>query len=103
MSIEEDFKAVIEAHQSEIYEAVARARAALEEATDLSDKYGIPFHSSISPLGQEYQPKSYDKLWNNDAWRQERDTKDDSEDDLFTQVTGDYPGEYDGWQHSAVC
>ncbi len=103
MSIEEDFKAVIEAHTGEINAALRRAVEALDEATDLADKYGIPFYSNISMLGQTYQPKSYDKLWNNEAWRQERDTKDDSEDDLFTQVTGDYPGEYDGWQHSAVC
>ncbi len=93
MSIEEEFKAVLEAHRGEIDVQLEKASKSLRKACAIADKYGIPFYSNISFISQCYQPESFDVI------RQGLE----SEDVDIYDILEDGWGECDGWQHSAVC
>lgn len=73
--------------QPKIQAKLDKAQKALDEAVELADEYQIPFYAHISPLGQAYRPEGLSQ----------RDI------DLVNQEFDEYIGEYDGWQHSAVC
>ncbi len=75
--------------KEEIKKHLEDASNALSEAEKLSEQYGVPFHSYISFLGQEYTPMSMEKIWGKDY--QETLKEVDSFQD------------YSGWEHSAVC
>lgn len=90
--LEAEFKKVVEAHQSKIDEQLAIAAKAIAKAEKISEKYGIPFYSGVSPLSQPYYPSSFS-------------TKFGGLDSGFvSDITGTY-NEYDseGWRHSSVC
>jgi hypothetical protein len=90
--LEAEFKKVVKAHQSKIDEQLAIAAKAIAKAEKISEKYGIPFHSSVSPLSQPYWPSSFSTKFGG------------LDSDFVSDITGTY-NEYDseGWRHSAVC
>ena len=69
---------------------LAIAGKALDEAEQIAEENGISFSSGISPLGQSYIASTVKEKW------------PDVDSELIYSVTEAY-GEYDGWQHSAVC
>lgn len=69
---------------------LAIAEQAIDEAVAIAEEHGISFSAGVSPLGQSYMAASADEKWP-DVSRRFRD-----------EITEAY-GEYDGWQHSAVC
>lgn len=105
MSILEDFKKVYDERIGEIRAADKKAVAAVHDVEALCDKYGIPYHASVTPLSQVYHPNTYSTLWNNDTWRAEREADPDLEDIELMEAAGcdGWPGEYEGWQHSSIC
>lgn len=91
--LEKQFKAVYDEHIQEINVHLEKASEELQKAVKISEKYGIPFGTNISFLGQNYTPRSLEKKWK------------DLDQDIIQEVS-DYEisfNEYDGWQHSAVC
>lgn len=108
MSLEEDFRKVYE-------EATARMQAKEDEALKLvreieaiAEETGIPFSACLSPLSQTFQPNSFHEKWGetlNEELEKERTWGSGGtyKVAIFEAVTGDSPGEYEGWQHSAVC
>lgn len=81
--------AVSDAHKR-IDEKMSVAWAALNEAVKISEETGIPFSAGVSPLSQSYIPESLHEKF------------PDVDRDFYSDITGAW-GEYDGWQHSAVC
>lgn len=90
MSLEDDFKKAVEDNVILIEAKLSQASALLDEAIAISEEHGIPFYASVSELGQQYTPASFKKLWG-------------KVDDKVLEDLDVYPGEYDGWTHSAVC
>jgi hypothetical protein len=90
--LEEEFKAALKIAKDKINAKLAEAMDALVEAENISEEYGIPFHSNISPLSQTYTPASYKKKFGDIP---------DIVDELSNWDNA--PGEYEGWEHSAVC
>lgn len=89
--LEKEFEAAQKIAITKIDEKLSIASAAIAEATKISEEYGIPFSSWVSPLGQAYTPTSY------------QDKFGDLDPDFVSEVADCYPGDYDGWEHSAVC
>ncbi len=90
--LEEEFRSIVEEHQIEIDLKLSEASKALAEAEALSEKYGIPFDSSVSRLGQGYTPVSFQDKFA--ALNRE----------FVYEVCGASTDNYsEGWQHSAVC
>lgn len=88
--VERSFRLAIEDAHKRIFEKMATARAALQEAVKISEETGIPFRAGVSPLSQSYIPNSLgDKFPDIDR--------------SFVHDIAEAYGEYDGWQHSAVC
>lgn len=87
--LEEEFKKTQELAEQEIDAALSKAHTALKEAMAISEKYGVPFYASISPLGQGYRPSSFEEKWGEIL-------------DELREYDICLP-EYEGWQHSAVC
>lgn len=54
--------------KSEVYDLIQEkldlSRKYLSEAEEISEKYGIPFYSEISPLSQAYIPESFEDVFN---------------------------------------
>lgn len=88
--IEREFRKAAPDVLEQIYKHVAEAHEALDKAVSLSEKHGIPFDSSISPLSQSYKPNSFGEKYEGVS------------DNIISAVT-DCSAEYEGWQHSAVC
>lgn len=92
--LEMEFRQVYKEHHDEIKKLVKEADALLDKAVALSERYGIPFDSSVSHICQSYYPQSLTKRWK------------DLSQDFVEEVSGTYAGEYNygyGWEHSAVC
>jgi cell division protein FtsI/penicillin-binding protein 2 len=92
INLEDEFKVVCNSHMAEIEAKLDIAQAALQEAIDLSDKYGIPFYSNVSQLGQPYTPPSFYQKF------------PDLDGELAYNLTSVsiYNGNY-GWQTSSLC
>lgn len=88
LKLETEFEALYNKHVKKIEEQLNIAAKAISKAEELSEKYGIPFYAGVSPLSQSYTPGSLDE---------------DLDKDFISDLTGIYPGEYEGWEHSAVC
>jgi hypothetical protein len=88
--MERSFRLACLEAQERIEEKLRAAMAALREAEKIADEAGIPFSAGISPLSQSYIPSSLEEKFPN------------VDRDFINDITGSY-GEYDGWQHSAVC
>lgn len=90
--LEREFRTEANAHLSEIINLAEQASKILSKAVDLSEKYGIPFDSPVSFLGQSYFPTSFSSRWS------------DVSNDLvysITKASSEYSNE--GWEHSDVC
>lgn len=73
-----------------IDEKLSIAAKAIEEAEAIAEEHGVSFSAGVSPLGQSYMAASASEKW------------PDLSKEFMNEVTDSY-GEYDGWQHSAVC
>lgn len=94
-TLEEEFEQLVNDHKAEIQAKVAEASKALQEAVELSKKYGIPFRPHVSFLGNSYYPQSF-----YDGKFAELDSE------VVSDLTGawtNYDSGYAGWEHSAVC
>lgn len=93
-SLEEEFRDLYNAHIEEIMEEINKASAALKKAVALSEKYGVPFNSSIYWVSNNYIPKSYteSKFKGLEAEVLEE----------IAQVYNEY-GVSQGWEHSEFC
>lgn len=74
-----------------IDEQIEIAEKAIAQAVKISEQYGVPFYSGITPLGMGYRPITYDEKFG------ELDSNR-----LYALAHTDLP-EYEGWQHSDVC
>lgn len=88
--IERQYRIACADAQRRIDEKLAIASAALDEAVAISEETGVPFSAYISPLSQSYLPNSFSE-------------KFPELDSLFANDLAGAYGEYEGWQHSAVC
>jgi hypothetical protein len=88
--MERAFRLALDDAQNRINEKLRIARAALDEAVEISEETGIPFSAGVSPLSQSYIPNSLSEKF------------PDVDRDFYSEVAGAW-GEYEGWQHSAVC
>lgn len=69
-TLEEQFTDAVNAAMPEITKHLEDARAALNKAIDVANKYGVPFASSISELSQSYFPSSfYSTFWERERSR----------------------------------
>ena len=88
--IERAFRLAMYEAQERIDAKMSEARKALDEAVKISEETGIPFSAGISPLSQSYIPNSLSD-------------KFPELDKSFAYEVAEAYGEYEGWQHSAVC
>ncbi len=88
--IEREFRLTFDSAQKRIDEKLAIASAALDEAVAISEETGVPFSAYISPLSQSYLPNSFSEKF------------PELDSSFANEMAGAY-GEYEGWQHSAVC
>lgn len=94
LALEAEFEKVLEKASAAIDAELAEAQKHLDKAVKLSEKYGVPFHTGISPLGNTYTPDSFQEKFGG------------LDSDFVYDTTGTYDSEnyqYGGWQHSAVC
>ncbi len=88
--VERSFRLAVKDAQARIDEKMSEAYAAVEAAVKISEETGVPFSAGVSPLSQSYIPNSLsDKFPGVDR-------------EFYSEVADAY-GEYEGWQHSAVC
>lgn len=87
--LEREYRKTCYSVTAQINEKLLLAHKYLYEAETLSEKFGVPFHSSISPLSQNYKPLSLELEFS--------DYRELSKS--ITEVDSDY----DGWEHSQVC
>jgi len=90
--LEKEFSELAKAAHAEIKEKLDEALKSLKEAEEISNKYGIPFESYISPHNNVFVPSSFkDKL--NEYLNVER----------VNNLLGLYLDEYFyyGWAHSS--
>lgn len=97
--LEKEFKEAVEKATEEIDKYLKEASEALEKAVEVSEKYGIPFYTDVSPIGQSYRPESFEKKWS----KLIKDDEDEIDEEQIYDLLGDYLPEYEGWQHSMVC
>lgn len=86
--LEREFRLNVATAQKLIDAKMAEADAAIDEAVKIAEQYGVSFSASVSPLSQTYKvalPEKYEEL----------------DSDFVNDLTA--YGEYEGWQHSAVC
>ena len=94
--LELEFKALVESVGEEIEAKLKQAKALVREAEKLSDKYGIPFFSSVSILGENYIPESFQQKF--------RALKPEDVADITGVPAEEIAQSYStGWNHSAVC
>jgi hypothetical protein len=90
--LEREFRTEANAHLNEIFVKANAASDLLAEAVALSEKYGIPFQSPVSFLGQSYFPNTF---------KQKYKGVDTSFVYSVTYASSEYG--YGGWEHSDVC
>lgn len=87
---EREFRLALSDAQARIDAEMNKAWAALEAAVKISEETGIPFSAGVSPLSQSYIPNSLSEKFPG------------VDREFYSELAGAY-GEYEGWQHSAVC
>jgi hypothetical protein len=87
--LERQFRVLNNTASIEIESKLDEARKALRDATDISEKYGVPFGTSISFIYNEYIPNSFNK--------------GDLDQEFINSVTDTY-NEFDcaGWRYSSA-
>lgn len=90
---ERQFRMVALVAKEKIEAKLAEASKALDEAEEIAEEYGVPFHSGISPLSQSYFPTTTSEKF------------PDVDSDFINEISDAYHSDYggEGWQHSAVC
>jgi hypothetical protein len=88
--LERQFRLMAASVTEQIETELAVASAALDRAVALSEKHGVPFYASVSPLGQAYRPGGTDPAF-------------EDIDSEFIRSVISVNAEYEGWQHSDVC
>lgn len=88
--MERTYRLAVKDAQRRMNEKMSQASALLDEAVAISEETGIPLDAGISPLSQSYIPGSMTEKW------------PDVDRGFMNDLANAY-GEYDGWQHSAVC
>jgi len=90
--LERDFRKTFHYADQLIQAKLDEASAAINEAVKIAERYGVPFHTHVSPLSNEYHPRSLGK-------------KFPKLDHDFMQNVSDTYNEYEstGWKRSAVC
>ena len=88
--MERQFRLAVSDAQSRIDAEMDKAWAAIRAAVAISEETGIPFSASVSPLSQSYIPDSLSSKFPG------------VDREFYSEIAGAY-GEYEGWQHSAVC
>jgi len=89
--LEREFQKVVEKASAKIEEQIKIARQAIDKAVKISEKYGVPFYSGITPLGMSYTPSSFFEKF-------DELSSEFVEDKLWFSVS-----EYEGWEHSSIC
>lgn len=93
LEVEREFRKTTHRVGAQIQAKLAIAAKALDEAEELSEEFGIPFSSGISPLSQSYYPTTTSELY--------KGLSSEFIDEIADVYHADYGEE--GWQHSAVC
>lgn len=93
--LEKEFEALVSSIGKEIELKISQAEQLIKEATDLADRFGIPFKTSILVDQRSfYVPKSFG----------ERFAKLDKEFAMELTEIGQYRlGLANGWHHSQIC
>lgn len=89
-AVEREFRLAMAGAQARIDAEMDKAWAAIQAAVKISEETGIPFSAGVSPLSQSYIPNSLQEKF------------PDIDREFYSEISGAY-GEYEGWQHSAVC
>lgn len=110
---EKEFKTAQKLIVPKVKEQLKIAREALNKIQKLSEKVGIPIKCDISPITQNYVPKSFSKnidhietLIKKEYDKNPKDCKyDDITDFLdYNDLSVNFYGIDDyGWEHSAAC
>lgn len=88
-TLEREFRMHAYEGQKLIDQKMAEADAAIGAACKLAEQYGLSFSACVSPLSQTFKVPILEKY-------EELDSE-------FLEGIVDASGEYEGWQHSAVC
>lgn len=91
--IERKFRLAVTQANAEMNKHLEDASEALRKAVEVAEKYGVPFDSNISPIGNTYSPESV------------RSLHPKVSTDFIDSLTGTYDEEnyeYGGWKHSAA-
>ena len=90
---EREFREAYMVASQEINDKMSEAYNLVKEACKVSEKYGVPFSASVSPLSNSYTPNSFSSKF------------PEVDREFVQELTETYSPdtEYGGWQHSAVC
>jgi hypothetical protein len=88
--MERSFRLAVSDAHKRIDEKLDEAWTAIRAAVKISEETGIPFYAGVSPLGQSYIPNSLSEKF------------PEVDREFYSEIAG-ASGEYEGWQHSAVC
>lgn len=91
VEIDAEFEAYCDKALTKIGAQIDIATKAIDKAVKLSEKYGVPFESNITPLSMSYTPANIDERF------QELDSEQ------VYNLVGAYLNEYEGWEHSSIC
>jgi len=93
LTLEQQFEKLQKETEAKIKEHMKAALAAVNAAVKLSEKTGIPFYGTVSHLGQNYTPNSFDSKWG------------ELSEDKIHELNDKFGGVKDGggWAHSDVC
>jgi hypothetical protein len=96
--LEREFEEVFNKVHPEIQEKIAQAAALIKEATEISEKHGIPFRPKKgTPYQMSYLPRSFKKKWG-------QLISGDEGYEFVVDLTDAYGDTtYGGWQSSQVC
>ncbi len=98
----EELKKAIKEATAKINIKLVEANKLLMEAETISEEYGIPFHSSISPISQDYKPYSFNNKWEDYRWRNYAKNPKLNIYDLLLEENIELP-DSEGWEYSRIC
>jgi hypothetical protein len=98
-----EFREYVNGARQLIEEKLKIAREALNQAEEISEKFGVPFYSDISFISQDYYPQTYTSILSKKG-ELVQENNEEEYDDILSEL-GIYFSDYTntGWQHSAVC
>lgn len=75
-----------------IRKKIEEASKKLQEAIQISEQYGIPFDSEVSPLSNTYTPRSFEDKYGSI-----------NKEIMYLNDFASGSSYSSGWEHSAVC